>query len=175
MPSINSVTLPDGSTYDIQDAVGNYATTTYVDNAVAGITKGTIGLGNVDNTSDLNKPISTATQNALNATNSNVATNTNAIAGIKKTKVVTVTTSGWTQVTVNSRTLYKKTISLTAIYDVPSVSLCNYDGTPVTSETAEEDYMLLEDVGYDATAKELYLYGSDTPSASYYIFVTSVE
>ena len=175
MPSINSVTLPDGSTYDIQDAVGNYATTTYVDNAVAGITKGTIGLGNVDNTSDANKPISTATQNALNATNANVANNTNAITGIKKTKVVTVTTTGWTQVTVNSRTLYKKTISLTAIYDVPSVSLCNYDGTPVTSETAEEDYMLLEDVGYDATAKELYLYGSDTPSASYYIFVTSVE
>ena len=175
MPSINSVTLPDGSTYDIQDAVGNYATTTYVDNAVAGITKGTIGLGNVDNTSDANKPISTATQNALNTTNTNVANNTNAIAGIKKTKVVTVTTTGWTQVTVNSRTLYKKTISLTAIYDVPSVSLCNYDGTPVTSESAEEDYMLLEDVGYDATAKELYLYGSDTPSASYYIFVTSVE
>ena len=175
MPSINSVTLPDGSTYDIQDAVGNYATTTYVDNAVAGITKGTIGLGNVDNTSDANKPISTATQSALNATNANVATNTNAITGIKKTKVVTVTTTGWTQVTVNSRTLYKKTISLTAIYDVPSVSLCNYDGSPVTSETAEEDYMLLEDVGYDATAKELYLYGSDTPSASYYIFVTSVE
>ena len=175
MPSINSVTLPDGSTYDIQDAVGNYATTTYVDNAVSGITKGTIGLGNVDNTSDLNKPISTATQNALNATNGNVANNTNAIAGIKKTKVVTVTTTGWTQVTVNSRTLYKKTISLTAIYDVPSVSLCNYDGTPVTSESAEEDYMLLEDVGYDATAKELYLYGSDTPSTSYYIFVTSVE
>lgn len=175
MAVINSVTLPDGSNYDIQDAVGNYASTTYVDNAVAGITKGTIGLGNVDNTSDLNKPISTATQNALNATNENVATNTNAIAGIKKTKVVTVTTTGWTQVTVNSRTLYKKTISLTAIYDVPSVSLCNYDGTPVTSESAEEDYMLLEDVGYDATAKELYLYGSDTPSASYYIFVTSVE
>ncbi len=175
MAVINSVTLPDGSNYDIQDAVGNYASTTYVDNAVAGITKGTIGLGNVDNTSDLNKPISTATQNALNATNGNVATNTNAIAGIKKTKVVTVTTTGWTQVTVNSRTLYKKTISLTAIYDVPSVSLCNYDGTPVTSESAEEDYMLLEDVGYDATAKELYLYGSDTPSASYYIFVTRVE
>lgn len=175
MAVINSVTLPDGSNYDIQDAVGNYASTTYVDNAVASITKGTIGLGNVDNTSDMNKPISTATQNALNATNGNVATNTNAIAGIKKTKVVTVTTTGWTQVTVNSRTLYKKTISLTAIYDVPSVSLCNYDGTPVTSESAEEDYMLLEDVGYDATAKELYLYGSDTPSTSYYIFVTSVE
>ena len=31
-----------------------------------GTTKADIGLGNVDNTSDLNKPISTATQNALN-------------------------------------------------------------------------------------------------------------
>ena len=31
-----------------------------------GTTKSDIGLGNVDNTSDLNKPISTATQNALN-------------------------------------------------------------------------------------------------------------
>ena len=175
MAVINSVQLPDGTQYDLQDAVGNYATTTYVDNAVAGITKGTIGLGNVDNTSDMNKPISTATQNALNATNGNVATNTNAIAGIKKTKVVTVTTTGWTQVTVNSRTLYKKTISLTAIYDVPSVSLCNYDGTPVTSEAALDDYNLLEDAGYDATAKEIYLYASDTPSNSFYIFVTSVE
>jgi hypothetical protein len=34
---------------------------------VSGITKGMVGLGNVDNTSDLNKPISTATQTALNA------------------------------------------------------------------------------------------------------------
>lgn len=175
MAVINSVQLPNGTQYDLQDAVGNYATTTYVDNAVAGITKGTIGLGNVDNTSDLNKPISTATQNALNTTNGNVATNTTAIAGIKKTKVVTVNTSGWTSVTINSRTLYKKTISLTGIYDVPSISPCNYDGTPVTTETAAKDYMLLEDVGYDATAKELYLYGSATPGASYYIFVTSIE
>ena len=175
MAVINSVQLPDGTQYDLQDAVGNYATTTYVDNAVAGITKGTIGLGNVDNTSDANKPISTATQAALNTTNGNVATNTSAISNMKKTKVVTVTTSGWSSVTINSRTLYKKTISLTAIYDVPSVSLCNYDGTPVTTETALDDYNLLEDAGYDATAKEIYLYASDTPSNSFYIFVTSVE
>lgn len=32
-----------------------------------GVTKAQVGLGNVDNTSDKNKPISTATQNALNA------------------------------------------------------------------------------------------------------------
>ena len=67
MAVLNSVQLPDGTVYDLQDAVGNYATQTYVDNAVAGITKGTLGLGNVDNTSDLNKPVSTAQQTALNA------------------------------------------------------------------------------------------------------------
>ncbi len=33
---------------------------------VSGITKGMVGLGNVDNTSDVNKPVSTATQTALN-------------------------------------------------------------------------------------------------------------
>ncbi len=31
------------------------------------VTKADVGLGNVDNTSDVSKPISTATQNALNA------------------------------------------------------------------------------------------------------------
>jgi len=34
---------------------------------VAGITKSMVGLGNVDNTSDLNKPVSTATQTALSS------------------------------------------------------------------------------------------------------------
>ena len=33
---------------------------------VQGITKSMVGLGNVDNTSDINKPVSTSTQNALN-------------------------------------------------------------------------------------------------------------
>lgn len=32
---------------------------------VSGITKGMVGLGNADNTSDVNKPVSTATQSAL--------------------------------------------------------------------------------------------------------------
>ena len=36
---------------------------------VSGITKSMVGLGNVDNTTDLNKPISTATQNALDSKN----------------------------------------------------------------------------------------------------------
>lgn len=48
---------------------------------VSGLTKATVGLNNVDNTSDANKPISTATQNALNT---KVDTTTNqTIAGVK--------------------------------------------------------------------------------------------
>jgi hypothetical protein len=48
-----------------------------------GTTKADIGLGNVDNTSDANKPVSTATQTALNA---KVDANT-AITGATKTKI----------------------------------------------------------------------------------------
>lgn len=84
MAVLNSVQLPDGTVYDLQDAVGNYATQTYVDNAVAGVTKGTIGLGNVDNTSDLDKPVSTATQTALNS-----KTNNTMVANVETTTTAT--------------------------------------------------------------------------------------
>lgn len=42
------------------------------------VTKAQVGLGNVDNTSDLNKPISTATQTALNGISGNLTDETNA-------------------------------------------------------------------------------------------------
>ena len=41
---------------------------------VQGVTKGQLGLGNVDNTSDLNKPVSIATQSALNTVIANTNT-----------------------------------------------------------------------------------------------------
>lgn len=41
------------------------AVKTYVDNSIDSLTKSDVGLGNVDNTSDLDKPISSATQTAL--------------------------------------------------------------------------------------------------------------
>lgn len=50
-------------------AAGHAATKAYVD----AVDKTTLGLGNVDNTSDANKPISTATQIALNAAATNIA------------------------------------------------------------------------------------------------------
>jgi len=55
---------------------------------ITGLTKASVGLGNVDNTSDLNKPISTATQTALNAKEPTIATglSTDYIAGDKTIK-----------------------------------------------------------------------------------------
>ncbi|MBL7718973.1 MAG: hypothetical protein JNL72_09065 [Flavipsychrobacter sp.] len=40
------------------------------------LAKGDVGLGNVDNTSDVNKPVSTATQTAINSTNSTLSAHT---------------------------------------------------------------------------------------------------
>ena len=75
MADINQVQLPDGSQYNIKDSNSGYATQSYVQDQISGITKSTIGLGNVDNTSDMNKPVSTAQQTALNG-----KTNTSVIA-----------------------------------------------------------------------------------------------
>ena len=82
--SANSIPLRDANgqlTVIATPTATNHATSkTYVDTAlnlkapiasptftgtVSGITKAMVGLGNVDNTSDLNKPISTAVQSAL--------------------------------------------------------------------------------------------------------------
>lgn len=62
------LTLKNGGqvTFSVADLVSGLASTAYVDNAVGGITKASLGLGNVDDTSDANKPISTATRTALN-------------------------------------------------------------------------------------------------------------
>ena len=66
MPNIDQVQLPDGSQYNLKDDTSGYVTAQYVDDAIGGLTKANVGLGNVDNTSDLNKPVSTAQQTALN-------------------------------------------------------------------------------------------------------------
>src|SRR5574343_392651 len=46
--------------------------------ALTGLTKSQVGLGNVDNTSDANKPVSTAQQTALNAKQNTITTGTTA-------------------------------------------------------------------------------------------------
>jgi len=65
------------------------------------VTKSTVGLPNADNTSDLNKPISTATQAALNAKEPTIASGNSSyfFAGDKTWKPVTKNIIGLDQVT----------------------------------------------------------------------------
>lgn len=61
-----TTTLTDNDKFIVETATGTKAVTRSALKEEAEIpTKADIGLGNVDNTSDLNKPISTATQTAL--------------------------------------------------------------------------------------------------------------
>ena len=67
----NAVSVHEADTTNVHGITDTsaLATKTYADGAVstavAGLTKSSVGLGNVDNTSDADKPISTATQTAL--------------------------------------------------------------------------------------------------------------
>ena len=71
MADVTITGLPNASTLTGAERVPMDQGGTTVDATVSAIaalaTKATVGLGNVDNTSDANKPISTATQEALNA------------------------------------------------------------------------------------------------------------
>lgn len=84
------------------------------------VTKAQVGLGNVDNTSDLNKPISTATQTALDG---------------KIDKLSTKPTAGtYTKVTITNEGLVSDGTTLSEA-DIPSLHLTKI--TDVTSTAAE--------------------------------------
>nr|DAH32125.1 MAG TPA: putative tail fiber protein [Caudoviricetes sp.] len=73
MADISSIKTPSGTTYTLKDStarnhIGNK-------NNPHGVNKAQVGLGNVDNTRDADKPVSTAVQKALdNKANNSVAT-----------------------------------------------------------------------------------------------------
>ena len=80
----------------------NKTLTSPVINTPTGITSSDVGLGNVDNTSDANKPVSTATQTALDLkANLSGATFTGAVSGTSLTLSGDLTVNG-TTTTINS-------------------------------------------------------------------------
>lgn len=92
------------------------------------VTKAQVGLGNVDNTSDANKPISTATQTALNAKadSATLTTHTSATAAHGATGAVVGTTN--TQ-TLTNKTLTSPTINTPTGIVKGDVGLGNVDNT----------------------------------------------
>jgi hypothetical protein len=92
----------------------NKTLTSPVINTPTGITKSDVGLSNVDNTSDVNKPVSTATQTALNLkANISSPTFTGTVSGIDKTMVGLGNVDNTSDATKNSATatLTNKTIT----------------------------------------------------------------
>lgn len=60
-----------------------------IDGTISGIDKSDVGLGNVDNTSDLNKPVSTATQTALDGKSDSVHNHDEVYLSYTKTQSIT--------------------------------------------------------------------------------------
>jgi hypothetical protein len=73
-----AVTANQGVVKSQLDLKADLASPTFT-GTVTGVTAAMVGLGNVDNTSDLNKPISTATQTALNAKQNTISGTTNVV------------------------------------------------------------------------------------------------
>lgn len=93
IPGIDGVGVPTGGT---TGQVLNKATNTNFDAAWHTLVKADVGLGNVDNTSDANKPVSTATQTALDAKQA-LDSDLTTIAGLTATtdNFMVATASAW--------------------------------------------------------------------------------
>ena len=97
--------MDDKSTASKTETLTNKTLTSPVINTPTGITKSDVGLANVDNTTDANKPVSTATQTALDLkANLSGATFTGAVAGTSLTLSGDLTVNG-TTTTLNSTTM----------------------------------------------------------------------
>jgi hypothetical protein len=105
-------------TFTLPSASGTIATLSDITAGVAGVTsvntrtgevtliKSDVGLGNVDNTSDANKPISTATQTALNG---KIGSNISGVTGATAlTNMMQITLAGYNALGagINSNTVY---------------------------------------------------------------------
>lgn len=100
-------------------------------------TKDQVGLGNVDNTSDANKPISTATQTALDAK-----------AAKKKQITLVLQSSSWADASSNGVIVYEQVITDNVV-----------GGTAKTIVDLQSDYDVVYKLSQD---KVMYLYVANT-------------
>lgn len=94
--TVSNNEITDGTITEAKLSIANVPTLNYLLSwdgsslSWTAITKSTVGLANVDNTSDVNKPISSATQSALNA--KAATTHSHAIADLPSGSVVATST-----------------------------------------------------------------------------------
>ena len=150
------------------------ATKTYADSAVstavAGLTKTSVGLANVDNTSDANKPVSSATQTALDL-KANLAsptfTGTLAAAAVNISGNLTV---GGTTTTVNAANLnitdpmiYMGDGNTANVSDLGIVSAFNdgtYQHTGLVRDASDSKWKLFKGVTDEPTSTVNFAQGS---------------
>lgn len=89
---------------EIKDDGTGYVQGITLNGSVSGISKSSVGLGNVDNTSDANKPISTATQNALNGKQATVTGGASTITSSNLTANRALVSNGSGKVAVSAVT-----------------------------------------------------------------------
>jgi len=131
------------------------------------ITKSTVGLGNVDNTSDLNKPISTATQTALNAkqntltpgTNITISSNTISTPAAKVTFNNSGTETSVTELKINKLTQAQYealTPSDTELYYITDADAITIDSAlSSTSENPVQNKVINSALNLKANASDL--------------------
>jgi hypothetical protein len=139
----------DGTAYS---AIAGLASPTFT-GTVSGVTKSHVGLGNVDNTSDANKPISTATQTALDLkeTVANVAlkaplaspTFTGTVSGITKAMVGLSNVDNSADIDKDISTLTQAALNLKAPLAAPT-----FTGTVVLPSTTSIGDVSSTELGY---------------------------
>ena len=160
--SVTGVSSFNGRTGAVTPANGDY-------------TKSMVGLGNVDNTSDLDKPVSTATATALGAKAD--TTDVNNLHKVTTFQVTSPTPTDWVTDTISQTgsTLYKKTITLNHVYAMPEVDIAAASGNTLPTTDEQAAYDLVQYVTVDAENNYLYLYASEIPENGFYIKVEGVD
>ena len=122
----------------------------------SGITKSMVGLNNVDNTSDANKPISTATQTALNLKQDTLVSGTN----IKTINSTTLLGSG----NITTGTVTSVGVSMPSAFSVASSPITTSGTIAITGAGVVSQY-----VRGDGSLANFPLSGGGGSSVSYYL------